>query len=193
MWLFIMYIDHLCPLIQVWMYGFVIKIYMWMVKFNTSGGIGVMGFISPMDSRDTYAVVDPLYGIDGLRNVDTLDDLNEIPEDRRRSGMIVGVSGGTVYYKLKDVEWIGEIIDWIEIDFTKITHVDKESPIGLIDGINNTFELLYDPIPNSEHLYLNGLLNDSGVDEDYLIDGKVIYFSIPPDIGMKIKCSYRTF
>ena len=164
-----------------------------MVKFNTSGGIGVMGFISPMDSRDTYAVVDPLYGIDGLRNVDTIDDLNLIPEDRRRSGMIVGVSGGTVYYKLKDVEWIGEIIDWIEIDFTKIIHVDKESPIGLIDGINNTFELLYDPIPNSEHLYLNGLLNDSGVDEDYLIDGKVIYFSIPPDIGMKIKCSYRTF
>lgn len=164
-----------------------------MVKFNTSGGIGVMGFISPLDARDTYAVVDPLYGIDGLRNVDTIDDLNLIPEDRRRSGMIVGVSGGTVYYKLKDVEWIGEIIDWIEIDFTKITHVDKESPIGLIDGINNTFELLYDPIPNSEHLYLNGLLNDSGVDEDYLIDGKVIYFSIPPDIGMKIKCSYRTF
>ena len=43
-----------------------------MVKFNTSGGIGVMGFISPMDSRDTYAVVDPLYGIDGFRNVDAL-------------------------------------------------------------------------------------------------------------------------
>jgi hypothetical protein len=164
-----------------------------MVKFDTNGGIGVMGFISPLDTRDTYAVIDPLYGIDGLRNVDTIEDLNDIPEDRRRSGMIVGVSGGTIYYKLKDVEWVGLIDDWIEIDFTKITHVDKEIPMGLIDGENTTFELLYDPIPNSEHLYLNGLLQDSDEDGDYLIDGKFITFLIPPYPGMKLKCSYRTF
>jgi hypothetical protein len=164
-----------------------------MVKFDTNGGIGVMGFISPMDTRDTYAVIDPLYGIDGLRNVDTIEDLNTIPEDRRRSGMIVGVSGGTNYYKLKNVEWVGLIDDWIEIDFTKITHVDKEIPMGVIDGVNLTFELLYEPIPNSDHLYLNGLLQDSDEDGDYLINGKFITFLNPPYPGMKLKCSYRTF
>lgn len=164
-----------------------------MVKFDTSGGIGVMGFISPMDTRDTYAVIDPLYGIDGLRNVETIDDLNSIPEDRRRSGMIVGVSGGATYYKLKDIEWVGSIEDWIEIDFTKVTHVDKEVPMGVIDGINPTFELLYEPIPNSDHLFLNGLLQDSDDGGDYLINGKIITFINPPYPGMKLKCSYRSF
>lgn len=164
-----------------------------MVKFDTSGGIGVMGFISPMDTRDTYAVIDPIYGIDGLRNVETLEDLNSISEDRRRSGMIVGVSGGTVYYKLKNIEWLGSIEDWEEIDFTKIIHIDKETPIGVINGVNDTFELLNEPIPNSEHIYLNGLLQDSGIGEDYLISGKIITFINPPYTGMKLKCSYRTF
>ena len=41
------------------------------------GGIGIMGFISPMSTEDTYPVVDPLYGVVGLRNVDTIDDLIE--------------------------------------------------------------------------------------------------------------------
>ena len=73
-----------------------------MNEFYKIGGVGVMGFISPMSTDDTYAVVDPLYGIDGFRNVDTMQDMLEIPEERRRAGMIVGVNGGQNYYKLKD-------------------------------------------------------------------------------------------
>jgi hypothetical protein len=164
-----------------------------MSEFELLGGVGIMGFISPMDTRDSYAVIDPIYGIDGLRNVHSIHDLNTIPFLRRRSGMIVGVNGGEKYFKLKKISWINDITDWVEIDLTKIIYIDKEIPSGLIDGINDIFYLFSDPIPNSEHLFLNGLLNDSGIDEDYLIDGKTIKFSIPPDIGMKIKCSYRSF
>jgi hypothetical protein len=154
------------------------------------GGIGIMGFISPMDTEDTYAVIDPIYGVDGLRNIDTIDELNSISFERRRPGMIVGVGGGETYYKLKNINnWLFDISDWLEIDLTKITYVDKEIPSGIIDGVNNSFVLNYTPIPGSEHIFLNGLLQDE--DEDYIINYDTIIFNESPLIGMKIRCSYR--
>jgi hypothetical protein len=83
-----------------------------MGTFSLSGGVEVVGFISPTDPLDTYPVIDPLYGIDGLRNVNLISDLNNIPELRRRAGMVVGVSGGTVYYKLNNPPWNYNISDW---------------------------------------------------------------------------------
>jgi hypothetical protein len=83
-----------------------------MGTFSLSGGVEVVGFISPTDPLDTYPVIDPLYGIDGLRNVNLISDLDNIPELRRRAGMVVGVSGGTVYYKLNNPPWNYNISDW---------------------------------------------------------------------------------
>jgi hypothetical protein len=83
-----------------------------MGSFSLSGGVEVFGFISPSNTMDQYPVIDPLYGIDGLRNVNNLSDLDLIPTLRRRAGMLVGVSGGTIYYKLKDVPWNNTINDW---------------------------------------------------------------------------------
>ena len=83
-----------------------------MSSFSLSGGVQVFGFISPSDTTDQYPVIDPLYGIDGFRNVDTLSDLNNIPTLRRRAGMVVGVSGGTTYYKLNLPPWNNTISDW---------------------------------------------------------------------------------
>jgi hypothetical protein len=83
-----------------------------MGTFKYSGGVEIIGFISPTDPNDQYPVIDPLYGIDGFRNVNTLSDLNNIPDLRRRAGMVVGVSGGTTYYKLNPSPWIGNISDW---------------------------------------------------------------------------------
>ena len=161
-----------------------------MSSFDLIGGVGIMGYLSPMDTEDTYPVIDPLYGIDGLRNVETITDLNSIPDDRRRAGMIVGINGGEKYYRLKNVEWVGDISDWSEIDFTKQIYIDKEKPTGSINGSNSNFILSKIPIPNSEHIYLNGLLQD--VDEDYTINDSTITFSMVPLTGMKIRCSYRT-
>jgi hypothetical protein len=160
-----------------------------MSDFSLVGGIGVMGFISPMNTNDTYAVTDSLYGIDGLRNVNSLEELNSISFERRRAGMIVGVFGGESYYKLKNVEWVGDISDWIEIDFTKQIYIDKETPTGFINSINKTFTLNFSPITNSEHIYLNGLLQDY---DDYEISGSTISFFEAPFTNSKIKCSYRT-
>jgi len=83
-----------------------------MMSFYLSGGVEVLGFISPTEPTDEYPVIDPLYGIDGFRNVNTLSELNSIPSLRRRAGMVVGVSGGTQYYKLNPSPWIGTITDW---------------------------------------------------------------------------------
>ena len=83
-----------------------------MMSFYLSGGVEVLGFISPTEPTDEYPVIDPLYGIDGFRNVNTLSELNSIPNLRRRPGMVVGVSGGTQYYKLNPSPWNGAITDW---------------------------------------------------------------------------------
>jgi len=83
-----------------------------MGTFSLSGGVEVVGFISPTDPLDTYPVIDPLYGVDGLRNVNLISDLDSIPELRRRAGMVVGISGGTTYYKLNNPPWNYNISDW---------------------------------------------------------------------------------
>lgn len=82
------------------------------MSFSLSGGVEVYGFIAPTEITDQYPVIDPLYGIDGFRNVNTLSDLNSIPNLRRRAGMVVGVGGGSQYYKLNLGPWNGTITDW---------------------------------------------------------------------------------
>lgn len=224
-----------------------------MTEFVRLGGVGIMGYISPMNENDTYAVIDPLYGIDGLRNVETISDMLDIPEERRRAGMIVGVLEEDKYYKLKNDSWVGDITDWMELSLVEvgglrtvstinamlsipeenrvsgmITYVaeqdkyyklnespwdgdltdwtelylvgvnekqsdysysDKEIPDGPINGVNHIFTLSNIPIINSEHIYLNGLLQE--VDFDYVINDDEITFIDPPLSGMRIRCSYR--
>jgi len=161
-----------------------------MSDFSLVGGIGIMGFLSPMNTNDTYAVIDPLYGVDGLRNVNSVEELNSISFERRRAGMIVGVFGGDSYYKLKNVEWVGDLTDWVELDFTKQIYIDKEIPSGVVNSINKIFTLNFQPIGNSEHIYLNGLLQDY---DDYTISGNTITFFDAPYTNAKLKCSYRTY
>jgi hypothetical protein len=224
-----------------------------MTEFVRLGGVGIMGYISPMNENDTYAVIDPLYGIDGLRNVESISDMLDIPEERRRAGMIVGVLEEDKYYKLKNDNWVGDITDWMELSLVEvgglrtvstinamlsipeenrvsgmITYVaeqdkyyklnespwdgdltdwtelylvgvnekqsdysysDKEIPDGPINGVNHIFTLSNIPIINSEHIYLNGLLQE--VDFDYVINDDEITFIDPPLSGMRIRCSYR--
>jgi hypothetical protein len=83
--------------------------------------IPVTGLISPVYSSDNYPVIDPRFGIDGLRSLDTLTDMYSVPLEKRRAGMVVGIpntSSNTVaYYKLKPegngVTWsVGQASDW---------------------------------------------------------------------------------
>jgi len=161
-----------------------------MGDFSLLGGVGIMGVLTPMDSRDDYAVTDPVYGVDGLRNVSTVNDLHTVSLTRRRPGMIVGVNGGEHYYKLKDVDWSYDMEDWEELTL-RIQYIDRETPSGVVDGINKVFVLSKTPEMYSEHLFLNGLLQDSGQNGDYVISENIITFIDAPLEGNKIICSYR--
>ena len=131
-----------------------------MMSFSLSGGVEVLGFISPTDPLDTYPVIDTLYGIDGLRNVDTLTDLNNIPNLRRRAGMLVGVNNGSQYYKLNAPPWTGTIADWTAVsfgidtfvtgvtytkDYAVLTRNDNVDVLKLSGGTNVVFN---NPSPN---------------------------------------------
>ena len=68
-----------------------------------TGSVKVTGIITPTDTTDVYAVTDPIYGREGLRNVSSVAEMLAIPPDRRRLGMVVGVGvSGTsgTYYNL---------------------------------------------------------------------------------------------
>lgn len=83
--------------------------------------IPVSGVISPIFLSDNYPVIDPVFGIDGLRNVGSLSEMYNIPLEKRRGGMVVGIPDGfnntVVYYKLKPegagLTWsVGTSSDW---------------------------------------------------------------------------------
>jgi hypothetical protein len=77
--------------------------------------------------------------------------------------------------------------------YSEINFIDHEYPIGEINGVNRIFELSIKPKTGSEHIYLNGLLQDFGNDNDYTISGKTITFKIAPPSWSKITCSYRFY
>lgn len=77
-----------------------------------TGSIPVTGVIAPTDTNDRYPVIDPLFGVDGLRNVATENDMYAIPYERRREGMIVGSQDTGSYYKLSAPPWNYDASDW---------------------------------------------------------------------------------
>jgi len=69
--------------------------------------------------------------------------------------------------------------------------IDKEIPVGAINGVNDSFLLKYKPITGSDHVYLNGMLQEGGEQCDYILDNENIIFLDPPTPGMIIVCSYK--
>lgn len=69
--------------------------------------------------------------------------------------------------------------------------VDKEIPSGSINGSNTSFTLANSPISGSEHIYLNGVLLESGAGNDYTISGSTITMLDAPLTGEKLRATYR--
>jgi hypothetical protein len=65
----------------------------------------------------------------------------------------------------------------------------KEIPRGEIDGQNQEFILLNRPIPNSEHVFLNGVLQMN--EHDYSISENIITFFSPIPEFSVIVCTYK--
>lgn len=132
-------------------------------------GIQITGVIQPQNLQDTYPVIDPIYGIDGLRCVSSLSEMYDIPLDRRRGGMLVGVqnisNNDTVYYKLRPgVTWsVGtlSVTDWDPL----FSFGTGASALSIKYNISN--ETIVVP-PNYEYLLYGDLtIGTAGVFETY--------------------------
>ena len=79
------------------------------------GTVQLTALLAPTSTADTYPVIDPIYGIDGLRNLSGITTaLNSVPFERRRQGMVVGLNSitGTTYWSLKPEPWLSATTDW---------------------------------------------------------------------------------
>jgi hypothetical protein len=66
------------------------------------GSVTLTGFIAPSDTADTYAVLDPKYGVGGYREVASLTERDAITTARRRIGMMTFVQSEGNIYQLVD-------------------------------------------------------------------------------------------
>lgn len=86
-------------------------------------------------------------------------------------------------------------ITWQQIPTTagllNTNFVDKETPSGSVNGSNVTFTLANTPVSGSEHIYLNGMLQNVGGGNDYTISTATITMATAPLTGESIRVSYR--
>ena len=78
------------------------------------------------------------------------------------------------------------------IDINK--YIVREKPSGIINGINNIFLLNGTSILGKEMVFVNGLLMDEGVLNDYAINGNILTFmpGAIPITNDKILITYLT-
>jgi len=93
--------------------------------------------------------------------------------------------------------YIGKTVsDAIVSASTAILFYDKQSVgtgiTGTLDGVNDEFTLAHSPDLNSEHIYINGILQNAGVTTDYTISGAVITFLNIPIALDTLLISYRS-
>lgn len=69
-------------------------------------------------------------------------------------------------------------------------HSYKEEPTGVINGVNKIFLLSRTPRPNTELVFLRGMLRKPGADADYIIEGNKITFNEAPAAGSVILVNY---
>ena len=130
-----------------------------------------------------------------LTRISQMDAWAEIP------GALFTVDEGSTY---ADTVWFctsnqGGTLGTTAITFQQVNasgltasnFVDKEIPSGSINGSNTTFTLANTPVSGSEHLYLNGILQESGSGNDYTISGVTITMATAPLSGEKLRVSYR--
>jgi hypothetical protein len=125
----------------------------------------------------------------------TIEELNNLPQDKRKAGMLTSILGGTEFYVLKTQPWTYTDADWEQVTITRksieIKFADREILAGTVDGVNAIFDMQFTPILGSEHIFLNGMLQESGLDYDYICTEKQITFNEAPPINSLIRCSYR--
>lgn len=107
----------------------------------------------------------------------------ERPVDASAGAIRYNTTIGSLEVRLDNSTWVPLVLG--------TSYVTRETPSGAIDGVNVTFTLANTPITGSEHVYVNGLLQEPGAASDYTISGSVITLTFVPEIGSKIVVTYR--
>lgn len=68
--------------------------------------------------------------------------------------------------------------------------VTRETPTGAVNGTNTSFVLANTPVTGSESVFLNGILQEPGVGNDYTISVATITYLTAPVTGDKVRVSY---
>ena len=68
--------------------------------------------------------------------------------------------------------------------------VTRETPTGAVNGTNTSFVLANTPVVGSESVFLNGILQEPGVGNDYTISVATITYLTAPVTGDKVRVSY---
>jgi hypothetical protein len=160
------------------------------------GGLNNISF-SPQEilmyDHVNSSVISSGYKIDNQSEVDVIWTADKIKDYISTEYKIDNQSEGDVIWtadKIKDY-----ISTNLQKDDKQLLPSYRETPSGLIDGVNKTFYLSYTPVDNSELLFINGLLYEKGEDGDYTISANEIVFKIAPSFADnrldKIVCTYN--
>jgi hypothetical protein len=68
--------------------------------------------------------------------------------------------------------------------------ITRETPSGTVNGSNTAFTLANTPVPGSETVMLNGLVQEPGAGNDYTISGAAITYLTAPLATDKLRVSY---
>jgi hypothetical protein len=184
--------------------------------------IPVSGLLSPISTSDNYPIIDPTFGIDGLRNVSSTQSMYDIPLERRRAGMVVGVSdnvsGDVTYFKLKPqingVTWsIGDSTNWngflssgtgsipvkhtiinetIEVPENYMYVVYKDLLIGATGVLNNFGRVVV--LNGNLVTQSNGVFNNNGqyITASFYVQKVVKTFSSVANVGITVSHNLNT-
>lgn len=104
--------------------------------------------------------------------------------------------GGTTKYRIKNIEEPLDDFDAVRLIDLQTASADianKEIPSGVINGSNKIFTLSQTPSPNTENVYVNGILQFPGALYDYVISGATITFNTAPAINDFVFVDYIVF
>ena len=181
--------------------------------------IPVSGLLSPISSTDNYPIIDPVFGIDGLRNVSSTQSMYNIPLEKRRAGMVVGapINNTTNYYKLKPegngVTWsVGDVTNWdsflvspsasIPIKYEVINEtidipsgymylVHGNLTIGATGVINNSGRVVI--INGNLVTASNGQFNGAYTTASFYVQKVVKTFSAIQNVGITVSHNLNTY
>lgn len=88
-------------------------------------------------------------------------------------------------------QWDGE--KWTPVSLAAGSiYVDNETPDGVVNGINKTFTLEYQPSPlSSVQIFRGGILLRQGEENDYSVVNQTITFAVAPEVNDVLVAFYR--